>query len=91
MALGTLGVAPAEAAAVLLQIADKLAADVEGMEHLAAALPASPGVSDTLSKVRRQAVVLGILHAYFKEIQERPETPVEFNRNVFGVPNVEST
>lgn len=82
---GALSRAIAEA---LEETAWHLAGDVEGTEQLAARLPATPGITDTVAKLRRRSELVGIACAYFKEMADHPETPVVFDRTVYGVPGV---
>lgn len=77
-------------AAALEETARQVYDDLEGTEQLAAYLPPSPGITDTVEKLRRRAELIGIAYAYFKEMAEHPETPVVFERTVYGVPGITS-
>lgn len=64
-------------AAALEVTARILAADVEGCEQLVATLPSTPGVAHSFNELKRRAELLGIAHAYFREMADHPETPVD--------------
>lgn len=69
---------PGQIAASLERRAEQAALDVEHCEHLAASLPDCAGIRRDLELMRQDAVSLAVAYAYFKELAERPETPVEF-------------
>lgn len=71
-------------AAALAETAHELADAVENAELLLVHLPPTPGITDTLRKLRDRAELLGIAHACFKEMAEHPETPVVFERTVYA-------
>ena len=85
LAGGVLACAIADA---LDETARHLACDVEDTELLAASLPPTPGIADAMAKLKKRAELVGIASAYFKEMAEHPETPVVFERTVFGVPGL---
>lgn len=72
---------PGEVACALELTAGEIAADLDGVEQLVAKLPASPGIQDTLHKLRRRGELVAMAAVYFREIELRPETPVEFPRH----------
>lgn len=72
-------------AAALEETARDLAGAAENTEILVAQLPPTPGITDTLAKLKLRAELVGIAHAYFKEMAAHPETPVVFDRAVYGV------
>lgn len=74
-----------EIAGALEETARETADAVENAEHLTAMLPPTPGITYELRKLKRRAELLGVAHAYFKEMAEHPETPVVFDRMVYGV------
>lgn len=78
-------------AEALAETAQHLAEDLEGMELLAAKLPPTPGIVDTIDRLKLRAERVGIAHAYFKELAERPQTPVEITQTIFGPKAIDAT
>jgi hypothetical protein len=66
-------------AAALETTAGVLAADVEGCEQLVASLPPTPGISHSFNELKRRAELIAIAHAYFREMAEHKETPVDID------------